>query len=65
MSSGHQDEVRDYGFSDKALALRKRADLTQRELADLLGVSALGPCLGGWSLSSRDRAPQATDRALP
>ena len=33
------DETRDYGFADRALALRKRAGLTQRTLAALLGVS--------------------------
>lgn len=39
MSSTRFDEARDYGFADKALALRERAGLTQRELAALLGVS--------------------------
>jgi transcriptional regulator with XRE-family HTH domain len=39
MSSGHQDEVHDYGFADRALAQRQRAGLTQHELAELLGVS--------------------------
>ena len=38
--SGRGEEVRDYAFADQALALRKRAGLTQRELADLLRVSA-------------------------
>jgi transcriptional regulator with XRE-family HTH domain len=33
-------EARDYGFADQAVPLRKRAGLTQRELAALLGVSA-------------------------
>ncbi len=39
MASTRFDEARDYGFADKALALRERAGLTQRELAALLGVS--------------------------
>ena len=39
MPSIDRDEVRDYGFADKALALRQRAGLTQRELAALLGAS--------------------------
>jgi len=39
MPSTRFDEARDYGFADKALALRERAGLTQRELAALLGVS--------------------------
>jgi WD40 repeat protein/transcriptional regulator with XRE-family HTH domain len=32
-------KVRDYGFADRAVALRKRAGLTQREVAEQLGVS--------------------------
>src|SRR6516162_9282098 len=40
MSTTHHDEVRDYGFADRALALRKRAGLTQGAVANLLGVSA-------------------------
>jgi len=40
MPSSDHDEVRDYGFADKALALRKRAGMRQQELAALLGVSA-------------------------
>ena len=39
MRSTRHDEVRDYTFADQALGLRKRAGITQRELADLLGVS--------------------------
>jgi WD40 repeat protein/DNA-binding XRE family transcriptional regulator len=46
MPSDHPDEVRDYGFADQELALRKRAGLTQREAADLLGVSARA--IGAW-----------------
>src|SRR5579871_423479 len=46
MPSGDHGEVRDYGFADKAVALRKRAGLTQGELAALLGVSA--KAVGGW-----------------
>ena len=39
MPSTRSDEVRDYGFADRALALRERAGLTQPELATSLGVS--------------------------
>src|SRR5437899_11329838 len=46
MSSGRDDEVRDYAFADQALALRKRAGLTQRELAALLRVS--GQAIQAW-----------------
>jgi hypothetical protein len=35
MPSSKQDEVRDYGFADQALALCKRAGLTQRELGTI------------------------------
>src|ERR1700730_6240679 len=38
MPSTRLDEVRDYGFADRALALRQRAGLTQGELAALLGA---------------------------
>ena len=46
MSSGRFDEARDYAFADQALALRKRAGLTQRELAALLQVS--GQSIHAW-----------------
>ncbi len=46
MSSTRFDEARDYGFADKALALRERAGLTQRELAALLTVS--GRAVQAW-----------------
>lgn len=46
MPSGRVDEERDYGFADRALALRKRAGLTQRELAALLQVS--GQSVHAW-----------------
>src|SRR5947209_19567583 len=46
MSSGRVDEVRDYAFADQALALRKRAGLTQRELAGQLRVS--GQSIQAW-----------------
>jgi predicted ATPase/DNA-binding XRE family transcriptional regulator len=39
MSSNRSDEVRDYAFADQVLALRKRAGLTQHDLAGMLGVS--------------------------
>jgi len=38
MPSNRFDEVRDYDFADRALALRQRAGLTQGELAALIGV---------------------------
>src|SRR5262249_39870327 len=38
MPSNRLDEVRDFGFADRALALRQRAGLTQGELAALLGA---------------------------
>src|SRR5258708_38304375 len=38
MASNRFDEVRDYDFADRALALRQRAGLTQGELAALMGV---------------------------
>lgn len=40
MPSSRLDEVRDYAFADQALALRRQANLTQRELAELLQVSS-------------------------
>ena len=46
MPSGRFDEERDYGFADRALALRTRAGLTQRELAALLQVS--GQSVHAW-----------------
>ncbi|HWE63489.1 MAG TPA: helix-turn-helix domain-containing protein, partial [Chloroflexota bacterium] len=39
MTAGRHDEARDYAFADRALALRRRAGLTQRDLAALLEVS--------------------------
>jgi WD40 repeat protein/transcriptional regulator with XRE-family HTH domain len=39
MSSSDHDEVREYGFADKTLALRKRTGLTQQAVAALLKVS--------------------------
>ena len=38
MPSNRFDEVRDYDFADRALALRQRAGLTQGEVAALMGV---------------------------
>ncbi|HKC76258.1 MAG TPA: helix-turn-helix domain-containing protein [Chloroflexota bacterium] len=46
MPSGRFDEARDYAFGDRALALRKRASLTQRELAALLHVNVQS--IHGW-----------------
>ena len=46
MPSTSVDQGRDYGFADRALALRKRAGLTQRELGALLGVSV--KAIGAW-----------------
>src|SRR6266446_5711287 len=42
MPSTRLDEARDYAFADKALALRERARLTQRDLAARLGVTVRG-----------------------
>ncbi len=57
MPSSHFEEERDYRFADQALALRQRAGLTQRELADLLGVSnkAIGAWEGGLSYPGAER----------
>src|SRR5260370_14810432 len=38
MPSTRLDEVRDYGFADRALALRQRAGFSQEVLAALLGA---------------------------
>ncbi len=46
MPSSNFDDGRDYGFADQAVALRKRAGLTQRELGALLGVSE--KAIGAW-----------------
>ncbi len=46
MPASTVDQGRDYGFADRALALRKRAGLTQRELGALLGVSE--KTIGAW-----------------
>ena len=46
MPSGRFDEARDYAFADLALALRKRAGLTQTDLAALLQVS--GQAIRAW-----------------
>jgi transcriptional regulator with XRE-family HTH domain len=39
MPSPRSRATRDYGFANRALALRERAGLTQRDLAELLGAS--------------------------
>jgi transcriptional regulator with XRE-family HTH domain len=46
MPSIDHDELRDYAFADQALALRKRAGLTQRDLAALPRVSLR--TIGAW-----------------
>jgi WD40 repeat protein/predicted ATPase/transcriptional regulator with XRE-family HTH domain len=46
MPSSQLDKARDYAFADRALALRKRAGLTQRDLGILLGVSE--KAIGAW-----------------
>ena len=56
----YHDEVRDFDFADRALALRQRAGLTQRELAAHLGVSykAIGTWEGGLSYPGAERLKQ-------
>jgi transcriptional regulator with XRE-family HTH domain len=53
----YHDEVRDFGFADRALALRQRAGLTQREVAARLGVryKAIGAWEGGLSYPGAER----------
>ncbi len=60
MASIHHAEVRDYDFADRALALRQRAGLTQRELAAHLGVSykAIGTWEGGLCYPGAERLKQ-------
>jgi transcriptional regulator with XRE-family HTH domain len=59
-ASIYHDEVRDFDFADRALALRQRAGLTQRELAARLGVTykAIGAWEGGQSYPSAERLKQ-------
>jgi transcriptional regulator with XRE-family HTH domain len=56
----YHDEVRDFDFADRALALRQRAGLTQRELAAYLGVNykAIGTWEGGHCYPSAERLKQ-------
>ena len=57
MASIHRQEVREYDFADRALALRQRSGLTQRELAAHLGVSrkAIEAWEGGLSYPGAER----------
>jgi transcriptional regulator with XRE-family HTH domain len=59
-ASSYHDEVRDFDFADRALALRQRAGLTQRELAARLGVSrkAIEAWEGGHSYPGTERLKQ-------
>jgi transcriptional regulator with XRE-family HTH domain len=59
-ASVYHDEVRDFAFADRALALRQRAGLTQRELAASLGVSrkAIEAWEGGHSYPGAERLKQ-------
>jgi transcriptional regulator with XRE-family HTH domain len=59
-ASLYHDEVRDFDFADRALALRQRAGLTQRELAAGLGVSrkAIEAWEGGLSYPGAERLKQ-------
>jgi transcriptional regulator with XRE-family HTH domain len=56
----HYEKIREYDFADRALALRQRAGLTQRELGAHLGVShkAIGAWEGGISYPSAERLRQ-------
>lgn len=60
MTSSRLEEVRDYAFADQVLALRKRAGLTQHELADMLGVStqSIHAWEAGLSYPGTDRLKQ-------
>jgi WD40 repeat protein/DNA-binding XRE family transcriptional regulator len=60
MPPSDHDEVRDYGFANKALALRKRIGLTQEAVAGLLGVSARAVYAweGGLSFPTTERLKQ-------
>ena len=57
MPSNRLDEVRDYEFADRALALRQRAGLTQSELAALMGagVRSIQAWEAGLSYPGADR----------
>jgi transcriptional regulator with XRE-family HTH domain len=59
-ASIYRDEVRDFDFADRALALRQRAGMTQRELADRLGVNykAIGTWEGGHCYPGAERLKQ-------
>src|SRR5262249_43370649 len=59
-ASKYHYDARDFSFADRALALRQRAGLTQREAAAYLGVSykAVGAWEGGHSYPATERLKQ-------
>jgi transcriptional regulator with XRE-family HTH domain len=59
-ASIYHDEIRDFNFADRALALRQRAGLTQRELAAHLGVNykSIGTWEGGQCYPGAERLKQ-------
>jgi transcriptional regulator with XRE-family HTH domain len=60
IASIYRDEVSDFGFADRALALRQRAGLTQHEVAARLGVhyKSIGAWEGGHSYPGAERLKQ-------
>src|SRR5579864_4375833 len=60
MAAIRHEEVRDYDFADRALALRQRSGLTQRELSAHLGVNhkAIGAREGGLTYPGAERLRQ-------
>src|SRR5436309_138742 len=59
-ASSYHEEGCAYDFANRALALRQRASLTQREVAARLGVSykAIGAWEGGHSYPGAERLKQ-------